>query len=521
MASPGLIVGAFLRLGEIYIFYATITLYNRAPSIMSEEFSIYFKNKKITMLGLGILGRGVNVAKFLAEQGALLTITDLKTEIELESSISKLKKYKNISFVLGRHRLSDFKRADMVIKAASAPLESEYLKEARRNKIPIYMDASLFAELAPRGVIIIGITGTRGKSTVTHLIHHILSTTKVRSCNTGTNNFGGEAKAMFGNGQYKDNVFAGTAFLGGNVRGIATLPLLKKIRPGDAVIMELDSWQLQGFGDAKLSPHIAVFTNFMPDHMNYYKGDMKRYLKDKVNIFTRQNEENILIIGSQVRRAAHDLFSGSTAIRKMFTRGKGSKFEIFENDIPKSWKLRIPGVHNRYNAALAISVCRALGISDKEIKKGVESFNGVSGRLEFVRRAGGVKYYNDTTATTPSGLYVALESLAGRSKNIVLIAGGNDKELQYDYITKIINKTVKALVLIDGTATKKILNELPKRVPYPINIVDNMKDAVMAARQSAQKGDTILLSPGATSFGVFINEFDRGDQFVAIVKKIV
>ena len=223
-----------------------------------------FRNKKILIMGLGILGRGMNVARFLAESGAKLTITDLKTKEALAASLKKLKKFKNVKYVLGRHNLADFKNADMVIKAAGVPLDSVYIAEARKNNISVEMDASLFAKLA-KGITIIGVTGTRGKSTVTHLIYEILK-------NAGKK-----------------------VFLGGNIKGIANLPLLKKIKPGDIVVMELDSWQLQGFGEAKISPHIAVFTTFLADHLDYYNGDMEKYFVDKANIYRFQNKNDWLI----------------------------------------------------------------------------------------------------------------------------------------------------------------------------------------------------------------------------------
>src|SRR3990167_9139185 len=133
----------------------------------------FFKGKKITLMGLGILGRGVNVAKFLAECGAELTITDLKTEDQLAPSLKELSKFPKIKYVLGRHDLADFSGKDMVIKAAGVPLDSPYIAEARKNNIPIEMDASLFAKLT-ENIVIVGITGTRGKSTVTHFVYSIL-----------------------------------------------------------------------------------------------------------------------------------------------------------------------------------------------------------------------------------------------------------------------------------------------------------------------------------------------------------
>ncbi len=447
-----------------------------------ENYKTYFKGKKITMLGLGLLGRGVNVAKFLAELGAELTITDLKTALVLAPSIKQLSKFKNIRYVFGEHKLADFKNRDMVIKSAGVPLGSPYIAEAKKNKIPVEMDASLFAKFTP--ATIVGITGTRGKSTVTHILEHIL------------------------NPAYPKHIF-----VGGNVRGMATLPLLKKTKVGDIVVLELDSWQLQGFGDAKISPHIAVFTNFLNDHMNYYKGSMDKYFADKANIFKYQKEDEVLVASEQAVKEIKARFKGLV---------KGDAFIARKSIVPKSWKIKIPGEHNIENVACAILVARELDVAENIIKKGVESFAGVPGRLELTRTVGGVKYVNDTTATTPDGNRAALLALSDKNKkNIVLIAGGNDKELDFVGMAKLVHKTVKGLVLIEGTATEKLLAMIPNRTSYPVIIVDNMKDAVVAAREYARRGDTILLSPGATSFGIFKNEFDRGDQFVKIVKKLV
>jgi len=456
------------------------------------DYRKYFKNKKITMLGLGVLGRGVNVAKFLADRGAVLTITDLKTKEELASSVRKLHKYKNIHFVLGGHRISDFKNADMIIKGAGVPLDSPYIKEAIKNKIPVEMDASLFARLAPKGVVVVGVTGTRGKSTVTHLVHHIAKTAGKR------------------------------AHIGGNVLGLATLPLLKKAKAGDIVILELDSWQLQGFGDVKISPHIAVFTNFLRDHMNYYKGNMARYFKDKSNIFKHQKKEDLFIMGENMKK---NLTAALSAPTTKLLSSRSTKCVARKSDVPKSWKTRLAGTHNAENIAAAVAVCRALGIPGKIIKKAVESFRGVPGRLEYIRTVKGVRYYNDTTSTTPDALKAALNALDAETKKrparrrIILIAGGNDKELEFEDIAKFISKTAKTLVLMKGTATDKILKALPKKSLCPAAIASSMKEAVAAAQKSAVSGDIILLSPGAASFGVFKNEFDRGDQFVKNVMR--
>ena len=446
---------------------------------MKEEtdYKQYFKNKKITVMGLGLLGRGIGVVNFLAECGANLLVTDLKNEKELKPSLNELKKFKNIKYVLEKHRLVDFKKCDLIIKAANVPLDSLYIKEARKNNIPIEMDASLFAKLSL--ATIIGITGTRGKSTVTNIIYNSLKKHSFK----------------------KRNVF-----LGGNIKGIATLPLLKKAKKGDFVVLELDSWQLQGFGDFKISPHVSVFTNLMHDHMNYYKGDIQRYFNDKANIFKYQDRDDYLVVSEQAEQK----------IKKRFKNKIKSKIIRTKNYIPKNWKINLIGEHNKLNIALAVKTLEILGLSKTVIKKSIENYNGEPGRLELIRKFKEVAYYNDTNATTPDALMAALRALRSNKNNIILIAGGNNKDLDYKEITEFIIKTVKALILIKGTATDEIISHLSKSV----DVVDSMGKAFKKAKKLSQKGDIVLLSPGAASFGVFKNEYDRGDQFVKLVKEL-
>jgi len=435
------------------------------------DYKKYFKNKKITLMGLGVLGRGVNLAKFLSENGAELIITDLKSEKELSSSLDKLKKFKKIKYVLGRHRLSDFKNRDMIIKAAGVPLNSPFIREAKKNGISVEMDASLFAKLSETKII--GVTGTRGKSTITHFIYQALEKYS------------------------KENVY-----LGGNIKGMATSVLLKKIKPDDIVVLELDSWQLQGFGDSKISPDISVFTNFLPDHLNYYKGSLTNYFKDKANIFKYHKKDNYLVLSRQALKEVKKRYKG---------RIKGQT--IINNSFPKNWKIKLIGEHNRDNLALGIRVLEVLGLKKSFIKKAVEEYQGVPGRLEFIKKINNISYYNDTNASSPEATIAALKAFD--KENIILIAGGSDKNLDFKKMAKEIKDRVKALILIEGKGTDKMIKYLKD---YPFELVDNMKEAVKKARSFSQKGDIILLSPGTASFGVFKNEYDRGDQFNKYVR---
>ena len=429
------------------------------------SFQEAFAGKSITVLGLGLLGRGVGDVEFLAEHGTKLTVTDRKSADELAPSLERLKRFNNITFHLGGHDKNDFVRCDMVLKAAGVPLDSPEIAVAREAGVPVVMSTALFAKYASEiGAKIVGVTGTRGKSTIVHMIHHVLTT-------------GG-----------------GRSHLGGNIRGLSTLALLPKIKKGDVVILELDSWQLQGFGDLRISPHISVFANLMSDHKNYYP-DEGSYFNDKANIFRYQKSKDVLIVSASIAervRTAHPPLD-----------------PIIPDAIARTWKLKILGEHNRENASLAAAALAALGVSEDEIKKGIESFEPVEGRLQFVREVNGVRIYNDNNATTPEATIAALRALG---KNIVLIAGGADKNLSLNELVSEIKARCKAIHLLSGTGTERINKNLPDA-----RVFDTLKSALAAAFATADSGDIILFSPAFASFGMFKNEYDRNDQFLALM----
>ena len=508
-----------------------------------------------------MLGRGVGDAEFLAEHGAELIITDLKNEVELAPSLKRLNKFSNITYHLEGHHLEDFRNRpkssgddrgpDFILKSAGVPLDSPFIAKARKNKIPIEMDASLFAKLAPKGVTIIGVTGTRGKSTTTALIFEILS--------------------LYVKGQRSIVKGFQSVFMAGNVRGVATLPLLKEVKKGDFVVLELDSWQLQGFGEAKISPRVAVFTNFLDDHLNYYKGDQERYFNDKANIFRFQKKglnrhafgsaigrDDILVVGKQALK----LVLGSHPL------GQDDLIIARATDVPKNWKIKLLGEHNRANIACALAVARALGVPDNISHRVVEKFKGVPGRLELIRTIRWVKIYNDNNATTPDATLAALRALSlnssfskgggesssrriledksltasgplplekGESTDIVLIMGGTDKGLDMSKLMEEIPKYCKAVVFLKESGTEKLISNfsffnssLRKGVSESERTGDvlffkkaTLKECVEQAMEIGQKGDIVLFSPAFASFGKwFKNEYDRGEQFVEIVKKL-
>lgn len=434
-----------------------------------------FKGKKITIMGLGLLGRGLGYTKFLAECGADLIVTDLKTEEKLKTSLNALRKFPNIKFVLGEHRLEDFRNRDMVIKAAGVPLDSIYINEAKKNNIPVEMDVSLFVKCIPN-VTVIAVTGTRGKSMTTTLIYEIL----------------------------KDNekLLKRKVYLGGNIRGVATLPLLKKVKENDILVCELDSWQLQGFGEAKISPHISVFTTFMPDHMNYYKDSMEKYFNDKANIFKYQKESDFLVIGP--------------TMKKVITNIKGKLIVANKKDVIY-WKFIVPGEHQRDNLACAVSAVKLMGIPLSRIKKAVKEFKGVEGRLQLLKVYKGIKIYNDNNATTPEAAIAGMNALS-LDKKVILICGGADKKLDLTNFVKAVNSKCKTMVLIPGTGTDVLLQNYKVKILYEVG--KDLKGIVKSALKYAKKGDTILFSPAFASFGMFNNEYERNDLFIKIIKRL-
>ncbi len=422
-------------------------------------------------MGLGLLGRGVGDARYLAECGAELVVTDLKSRAELAESVAQLESFPNISFVLGEHRLADFSDRDLILKAAGVPLDSPYIAEAKKNGIPVRMSADLFAELS--GVPVIGVTGTRGKSTVAHMLYAILKATGVPT------------------------------LLGGNVRGVSTLALLPEVTPAHRAVLELDSWQCQGWGEAKMSPHTAVFTTFYADHLNYYKNDPEAYIADKAQIFLHQTSADTLVLGKQC---------APIIIEKFGERIESNVIVADALKLPDTWTLQIPGLHNRYNAALALAAARAIGIPDSESRAALGSFAGVPGRLELIAQKRGVKIYNDTTATTPEATLAALAALPeGRT---ILIMGGADKELAMDALLEKLPET-KRVILLAGTGTDRLKSSLPEAPVY-----DTLALAIEDAVSHAARGDAILFSPAFASFGMFKNEYERGDRFAALVEAL-
>jgi UDP-N-acetylmuramoylalanine--D-glutamate ligase len=487
----------------------------------------YFEGKRVTKQGFGVLGRGYGVVKFLLESGAEVLVTDMKDEEFFKEQTEDLKNFckesgidfNKVTWRLGEHRLEDFEGCDFVIQASGVPKDNIYLAHAKSKNVPVYQEASLFAEIVrefnedkskDKQITLVGVTGTRGKTTTTFLIKAILDAHV-----TGLNRQ---------NGIYKK------VYFGGNVQGVATLENLKFLKGGDFVVMELDSWVLQGFGDIRFSPHVAVFTTFMPDHMNYYKGDMQEYFLDKANIFEYQKSGDLFVATEQIEGY----------IKKYMPNFVSQANGVIVNDIglaqdEEAFTRKIIGKHNQIPVSLAIRAARALGADEEIIKSVVENFRGVKGRLELIKEVGGIKIYNDTTATTGDAAAAAVQAVeevlvtVGVGGKIVLITGGRDKELDMakylDTLQDVWEKDlVREIIFLQDettTGTNRVLKEKEESVgkySFAYVTADSLEKAVELAKGVVQRGDVVILSPGFASFGMFQNEYDRGDRFVAAVK---
>jgi UDP-N-acetylmuramoylalanine--D-glutamate ligase len=435
-----------------------------------ELFREYFEGKRTTVMGLGLLGRGIGDTAFLAEHGAEVIVTDMKSEVELSTSVSALVSYPNLTFHLGGHDMSDFENRDFILKAAGVPLENIYIEHAKKENISIYMSAALVVKIIKeklKEVMVIGVTGTRGKSTTTHLIHYILNASGKR------------------------------VHLGGNIRGLANLPLLEIIEEGDYLVLELDSWQLQGFGNLKLSPDIAVFTSFLDDHLNYYKNDRELYFADKAKIFTSQKNPCLIAsaqAGEEIRKRLPD--------QKM--------------DVPDiaDYHAGIIGHHNDIAISLGLAVAVKAGIDCREALKLAQEFKAVPGRLELLGTFRDVVVYNDNNATTPDAVVAGIKAINETyAIKPILIMGGSDKNLDLTLLEKTVQESTKAWVLLSGSGTDKL--SLSKE-----NMFETLSSCIERAFELAQKGDVVLFSPGFASFSkYFNNEYERNDAFVKEVQK--
>ena len=477
-------------------------------------------------MGIGLHGGGVSMIKWLVQQGARVVATDKKTRENLATSLKKLDKLvknKKVKLIIGRHRLDDFRSADMVVKNPAVPWTNTYIKKAKKNGIKVEMDSSLFFKLSPSKKII-GVTGTKGKTTTSYIIEAILKKA-------------GKKVVMVGTSQ------------------VGVMDRLKLIGKNTFVIFELSSWRLSALRRHKISPRYAVVTNIYPDHLNYYKT-MNGYIQDKLAIVKYQRKNNLAVLNyddKEVREfsnqtkadisyySAKDKYS---IIQDVYLEDDKIKYRLDSEEgvVCSVDKLKLLGRHNIYNVMAGVALALRLKIPVKTIRRAVLEFSGVPHRLEFVGKNKLFKAYNDSAATTPESAVAGIEAFLGRAvvNNIYLIAGGSSKNLDMRMLADKISQTeeVRKVVLLKGQASEELLaflkenngdRKIVKMVNTMVEAVDILKNEINSDLEKQEEGSAnnleinteniLLLSPGCASFGLFDNEFDRGEQFKKAVNK--
>jgi UDP-N-acetylmuramoylalanine--D-glutamate ligase len=449
--------------------------------------------QRVLVMGLGLLGGGVAAARYAVAQGAMVTVTDLRSEDMLRPSLKKLAGLP-IRYVLGRHDADDFRHADVVVRNPNVPRGSPFLQLAREAGARIEMEIAWYLRACPGPVA--GVTGTRGKSTTTMLLYHIL-----------------RAGGL-------------DPLLGGNLGGIETLSLLAEAAPARWTVLELGNWMLEGLHTIQRSPRLAVFTNLLPDHLNAYDS-MDDYGAAKCSIFRYQHADDIAIFNADnawTQRYAHEAPSQHVWLYSA-ERGLAWPRDHEDAEQPDAYAAISPlrGRHNRGNVQAAALAAELIGVDAACIHQAVASFSGIPHRLEVVRILDGATWFNDSASTAPVAAVAALRSF---DEPIVLIAGGNSKNLDAAEFANLAAERCKRVVVLAGTASAdfadqvRLAAEQQGRTDVVEGPYDDLGRAIAAARAAAQPGDVVLRSPGFTSFGMFLHEFDRGDRFRQAVQQL-
>ena len=458
-----------------------------------KEFEEYIRFRKVAVIGLGV--SNIPLLDYLHEKKAEVTVFDEKTIEEIPKEIvNKITEY-SFSFSLGKNYLEKLKGFALIFRAPSClPTVPELEQEANRGAI-VTTEIEMLMEMCPGKII--GVTGSDGKTTTTSLINHILK------------------QAGY------------STYLGGNI-GIPLFTKLNLMRPEDIIVLELSSFQLMGM---QVSPNISVITNITPNHLNIHK-DYEEYINAKKNIFKYQNEEDTLILNydNEITRNCEKEAKGKTIF--FSSKEKLENGYIVDEDKIKECedKLRkhlldtndlfLKGVHNYENICAAIAATSSLVDMDT-IVTAVKSFHPVSDRIEFVRNIDGVDWYNDSASSSPTRTIAGLNAF---KEEIVLIAGGYDKNLDYTPIAKPIIDKVKTLVLMGQTSGKifdVVKQELEKEnKTLDIYMCEDINSAIQTANKNAKSGQIVLFSPASASFDMFKNAVERGKIFKKLVNEL-
>jgi UDP-N-acetylmuramoylalanine--D-glutamate ligase len=425
--------------------------------------------KKVTVAGLGHFGGQIAVARWLVEQGAKVLVTDRAPAEKLTQSLKQLEGLP-IEWRLGEHRVEDFIKTDLVVASPAIPPHNEFLQAARNSGVPITTEIRLFVERCP--ATILGVTGTKGKSTTTALLGNML-------------------QSRF------------TTWVGGNI-GHSLLAELTRIDKTHLVVLELSSYMLDYLGAMHWSPHVSLVTLIAADHTEWH-GSHESYISAKKNIVRYQRPDDVAVLNGE------DAAAG-------FAHDTPARVVLYNLHSARPFELLIPGRHNQLNAQGAFAAAAVMGVSWQEAQDAVRAFGGLAHRLQLVHEHNGVRFFNDSIATIPESAIAALDAFP--PKRVIQIVGGYDHHLPITAMCAALVERAKAVLCIGATAERvaDTIADSSHIAAAPVYRCGDLATAVRLAKQIAGGGDIVLLSTGFKSYDQFDNFEQRGDAFEKLAR---
>lgn len=453
-------------------------------------------NRKVLILGAA--RQGLALARYLAACGALVTLSDQRSPEQLGAAMQALSGY-SVQTAFGGHPIALLDGIDLVCVSGGVPLTLPILIEAQRRGLPLSNDSQIFMDAVQAPVI--GITGSAGKTTTTTLVGRMAEHFAAR---TGAR-----------------------AWVGGNI-GQPLVEYVDEIQPTDLVVVEFSSFQLELM---HTSPHIAAVLNITPNHLDRHET-MAAYTAAKARILQYQTPGDIAVLNPgdpgawELRGSVHGQLVTFGRSRPAGTGVFVQDDQLVYTDGAHSTELlpvrmiQLRGEHNLLNTLAACAIARSAGFPVESIQAGVDAFEGVEHRLEYVRTWNGARWYNNSIATAPERTIAAIHSF---DEPLVLLLGGKDKNLPWDKLASLVHERVDHVVVF-GDAAEKILQAIgpvaPGHRPFTISRQAGLQAAVQAAAQVASPGSVVLLSPGGTSFDEFADFSVRGERFREWVKAL-
>ena len=452
------------------------------------------------VLILGAARQGLALARWMSKRGARVTLSDKRTESDLEPARQSLADT-TVEWALGGHPLELLDQTDVLCLSGGVPLTLPIVQEAVKRGIPLSNDTQVFMEVVLCKTV--GITGSAGKTTTTALLGKMAELSM------------------------EDR--PGRAYTGGNI-GDPLISYVDEMKPEDIAILEISSFQLD---QMSISPNVAAILNITPNHLDRH-GTMEAYTAAKARLLDFQRESDIAILGrddpgawalrERVKGRLLSFGLSNLSIEQSGTYVSDQLYHLRDGNaymlLPIQNCIHLRGDHNRQNVLAALSIGHAAGLSLDAMLEAVDNFHGVPHRLELVRELRGVKWYNNSIATAPERTIVAVRSF---EEPIVLLLGGRDKNLPWDDLSALVHGRVKQVVVF-GEAADKIMGSLGKFGPGEMRTVvhrcGGLQEAVQKAADVAEAGDVVLLSPGGTSFDEFVDFEERGERFRAWVQEL-